>query len=340
MDNFSAMYAATHSPELIDRFFFPSQPTALPTRIADKAELVALCAEAGIAHPLTVMPQTSAEAGDAACRLGLPLIAKWSRPWLLPPGIGLRSVSLLHSPDDAQTLFARSKAAGSQLLLQRWLPGSPGSDWFFHGYFSGTSQCLFGGSGRKEVSWPINAGLTAKGSWQPNIEVEEASMEFATRISYAGALDLDFRRDEFTGTYQLVDVNPRPGAQFRLFTASGGLDIVRSLYLDLTGQNVPRQSATPDRIFVAENYALMSAACSGWRFATTGNQSGIMTGNVETAWFARDDLRPFYAMARASLGRSLTERVTRACGALALRKPTSVRLPVQPPRQREPSDQQ
>src|SRR5690606_26234297 len=70
----------------------------------------------------------------AAWRLGLPVVAKWSRPWLLPPGSGLRSTVLVRSAREARELYSRREEAGSTLLLQAFLPPGPDRDWFFHGY--------------------------------------------------------------------------------------------------------------------------------------------------------------------------------------------------------------
>ncbi|MGW6458404.1 carboxylate--amine ligase [Streptomyces sp. NPDC055078] len=262
MDDLSAIRAAAHAPRLADRYHLPQQPAELPGLLADKARLAGLCEAAGIAHPVTVVPASADEAGAAARELGLPLVAKWSRPWLLTAATGLRSTTLVRSPGAARSLFERAGSAGSRLLLQRYLPDAPASDWFFHGYFPGGEGPPVGGSGRKELSWPRRTGLTAKGSWHPNAEVEQAALRLVAQVGYRGILDLDFRREEATGSYQLLDANPRPGAQFRLFTGADGLDVVRALYLDLTGQPVPRLVSRPGRVFVAENYALLSALVS------------------------------------------------------------------------------
>ncbi len=336
MDDASAIHAAAHAPLLADRFLLPEQPGALPGRLADKAELAGLCADAGIAHPDTVVPETAHQAAEAVRRLGLPLVAKWSRPWLLTAATGLRSTTLVRSPAEARALYARSEIAGSRLLLQRHLADGPDTDWFFHGYFSADSACLLGGSGRKELSWPVRTGLTAVGRWQLNPEVEEAAQRLVSHVGYRGILDLDFRREGPAGPYQLLDVNPRPGAQFRLFTDSGGLDVVRSLYLDLTGQSVPRQVGRPGRLFVAENYALLSAAVSvRHRLPPAGPRPDSPQEGVETAWFAGDDMRPFFAMTRAWLGRGLAKSANRVRAVVGPRTPTVTGVP---PRPRGPAD--
>ncbi|MEV6574379.1 ATP-grasp domain-containing protein [Streptomyces sp. NPDC051577] len=258
MDDLSAIAVARIAPSLDERYRIPHQPDGLPARVADKAELSRLCARWDIPHPETVIPASGAEASEAAWRLGLPVVAKWSRPWLLPAGDGLRSTTLLHSAAEARRLYERSERAGSRLLLQRFLPAGQDTDWFFHGAFTRGGHPLLVGSGRKELSWPVRTGLTAVGRWLPDPAVEEAGLRLAERLGYQGILDLDFRRDE-RGCFRLVDFNPRPGAQFRLFTDAGGLDVVQAMYLDLTGQRVPTPSGGPGRVFVAENYALLAA---------------------------------------------------------------------------------
>ncbi|MET8678646.1 ATP-grasp domain-containing protein [Streptomyces sp. NPDC004647] len=306
MDDVSAIAAGELAGRLSGAFLMPHQQPDLPQEVADKAQLAEVCRSAGVPHPLTVIPGSGAEAAAAAQDLGLPVIAKWSRPWLLPRATALRSTTLVRTADAARLLYEQTAQAGSPLLLQRRLSGGRGTDWFFHGYFGADPGCLVGGSGRKELSWPVGAGLTAVGTWLPNLEVEAAARQLAERLDYRGILDLDFRRDTATGTYHLLDFNPRPGAQFRLFTDRTGLDVVRALHLDLTGRPVAATRPVPGRIFVVENYALLSglaaaAAARPWT-AERPPRTGVRYRNAETAWFAADDPAPFSAMAAAWLG--------------------------------------
>lgn len=323
MDDLGAVRVAEQAHRLAGRYLLPAQPPALPGRLADKAELASLCAEAGIPHPDTFLPASAAEAADTVRRVGVPLVAKWSRPWLLDPSTGLRSTSLVSSPAAAARLFERSAGAGSTLLLQRYLPERPHSDWFFHGCFSDGGRLLHGGTGRKELSWPPRTGLTALGRWKDEDAVAAAALRLARHTGYRGILDLDFRRDG-DGTCRLLDANPRPGAQFRLFTGADGLDVVRALHLDLTGRPVPPSPGRPGRVFVAENYALLSAVAS----ARPGGGLRLRARRgVETAWFAGDDPAPFAAMAGAWLGRGLAK------GARCLRpreEPPSAGAPPRP----------
>ncbi|MEU3668801.1 ATP-grasp domain-containing protein [Streptomyces virginiae] len=341
MDDLSAIAVSRVAPMLRDRFRIPHQPDNLPARVADKAELSRLCSRWDVPHPETVVPASGTEAAEAAWRLGLPVVAKWSRPWLLPSGAdGLRSTTLVHTTAEARRLYERSAEAGSRLLLQRFLPAGPDTDWFFHGAFTRGGLPLLAGSGRKELSWPVRTGLTAVGRWLPDPAVEEAALRLAERLGYQGILDLDFRRDE-RGVFRLVDFNPRPGAQFRLFTDAAGLDVVQAMYLDLTGQRVPQPSGGAGRVFVAENYALLAAVRGrslprrrpAAQAAPTGPVPAAERGRVEAAWFAADDVRPFLAMLAAFLGRGAAKGARALRGVPAQGRRTA-RAVVRAPRQR------
>ncbi|WP_208106971.1 ATP-grasp domain-containing protein [Streptomyces sp. GC420] len=322
MDDLGAIAAARLAGQLTGRYLLPAQPPDLPERVADKAELAGICEGLGIPHPDTVVPGSAALAVAAARELGLPAVAKWSRPWLLPGGSGLRSTCLVRTPGEAGELYARTERAGSSLLLQRRLPESPSGDWFFHGYARAAGGCAAGGAGRKERAWPHGAGLTAAGRRLPNPEIERAAARLVGALGYRGVFDLDFRLDPRTGRCHLLDFNPRPGAQFRLFTDSGGLDVVRALHLDLTGRPVTTSAAEPGRVFVVENYLLLSLLA-----APPGRRPERPAG-IEAAWFAGDDPGPFLAMAAASLGRGAAKALARAHRP----RPPAARAPVPPGR--------
>lgn len=283
LDDATAIAAGRLRDDLAPSYLLPEMPATLPERVADKAELAAVCAAADVPHPLTLVPDSPRRAADDARRLGLPLVAKWSRPWLLPAGGGLRSTQLVHTARQARELHARTAEAGSPLLLQAYLPPGEDRDWFFHGYADRTGAVRAGGPGRKRSSWPRGAGLTAVGHWTPNPEVRALAERITGGLGYRGVFDLDFRRCGTTGRYHLLDFNPRPGAQFRLFEDSAGLDVVRALHLDLTGRPLPDGDPVAGRSFVVENYAPLAALRTP-------------PGGRELAWYAGDDRAPGWAM--------------------------------------------
>ncbi|MET7688841.1 ATP-grasp domain-containing protein [Streptomyces sp. NPDC005483] len=283
MDDASAVAVSRMREELTPTYLLPDTPGALPEHVADKAELALVCASAGIPHPVTLAPGSLAEAADATRRLGLPIVAKWSRPWQVPSGSGLHSTVLVKSIRQAGELYLRTGEAGSPLLLQAYLPPGRDRDWFFHGYADRSCVVRAGGPGRKQRAWPRGAGLTVVGRWTGNPQVRALAERLTGELGYRGIFDLDFRRCGTTGRYHLLDFNPRPGAQFGLFTDTAGLDVVRALHLDLTDRQLPVGKPQEGRSFVVENYAPLAAL----RRAPHGR---------ELAWHAPDDPAPGRAM--------------------------------------------
>lgn len=332
LDDITALSLAECRPELAGRYLLPDQSPEQLARVADKAQLAETCRALSLPHPRTELPTSSDEAASMAWSLGLPVIAKWSRPWLLPVGGGLRSTTIVGSLAEVRELYARSPQAGSRLLLQELLPAGRDLDWFFHGYVDSGGACSTGATGRKERSWPDGAGLTAVGRWSANPAVDTMARELLGALGYRGVCDLDFRLDRATGAYHLLDFNPRPGAQFRLFTDRNGLDVVRAMHLDLTGRTVPTHAPSYGRRFVVENYAALSLLGSPRRrYPAEPGASRPLGERFETAWFAVDDLAPAFAMLRAWLSHALRK------GLLTLRRTVRAGRPRQPAEVPSPS---
>ena len=185
-----------------------------------------------------------------------------------------------------------------------------GHDWFFHVYVGRDGQCRPACTGVKERSYPAHAGLTSFGRCLPNEALRDSVTALLGRLGYRGIADLDLRLDDRDGQYKLLDFNPRLGAQFRLFTGPDGLDVVRAAYLDLTGQPVTGAAPESGRSFMVESYDPL-AAISYWRRGEISLRSWLAGARRvdETAWFARDDLRPFELMCIRMGWRALTRPI-------------------------------
>ncbi|MGV9305481.1 carboxylate--amine ligase [Nonomuraea sp. NPDC003727] len=303
MDDAGAIAVAEHAAELSHCFLLPGQAPGLPRRLADKAALSSLCTSLGVAQPETRVVTCPDDIAAAVADLGLPLVAKWAQPWRLPRQAGLRNTSLIHRPEQADGLLGHG--FDCDLLLQRFVPGGPTSDWFFHGYYDEDSSCLFGGTGRKERAYPPGAGLTTYGRALPNPAIEDVAHGMAAALGYRGVLDMDFRYDAAEDVYYLVDFNPRLGAQFRLFGDGRGLDLVRAMHLHLSGEHIPPARFVHGRTFLVENYDIYPAFRAGRERTCTAWLRAVREAD-ELAWLSADDFWPFVAMARQSIKRGFT----------------------------------
>jgi predicted ATP-grasp superfamily ATP-dependent carboligase len=189
------------------------------------------------------------------------------------------------------------------LMLQEYIPGGADSVWMFNGYFANDSECLAAFTGKKIRQSPPLTGATTLGICLRNQTVEDITRDFMRKIGYRGIVDMGYRYDQRDGQYKLLDVNPRVGSTFRLFVDSNGMDVVRALYLDLTGQPVKRGAVREGRKWIVEQSDLLSSLRYGRLGKLTPSQwVGSLDGIEEGAWFARDDPLPLAAMCLAYLG--------------------------------------
>jgi predicted ATP-grasp superfamily ATP-dependent carboligase len=295
-DDAGAIFLAEHGRHLRDWFLFPDPPEDLPRRLAGKHSLHELCRELGVPSPRATTPTSLEAAREFASAAGYPLIAKLTTPWAKGSRL-LRSTSVVASREALDHAYDTCARCGAGLMLQQLIPGGPGHDWFFHGYCDATSTCRPAFTGLKERSYPADAGLTSLGRSAKNLELREQVTTMLAKLAYRGILDLDIRLDERTGEYHLLDFNPRLGAQFRLFRDTAGIDVALAAYLDLTGQPIPPGEQVNGRGFLVENYDPISAL-SHLRHGSLTPRAWLASLRTvdETAWFARDDLRPFGLM--------------------------------------------
>ncbi|TMQ92797.1 ATP-grasp domain-containing protein [Actinomadura soli] len=332
LDDAGAIFVAEHADALAPHFAFPHQDPGVPRSVADKSLLLDACARYGIQCPPSRTPASAREVDEAARELGLPLVAKWARPWLRGPG--LRSTTLVRTLGEAHRLFGASRVRdpdgdAGPLILQRRLPPE-GGDWFFQGYFDASLDCLFGGVGRKHLAHPPQAGHTVEGEWVDNAELGRLAVRIVRLLGCRGPVDLDFRLDPDGGGYHLLDFNPRLGAQFRLFTDRNGLDQIRVLHLAQSGRRVPAVRPAFGRSLLVENHYLQQSATRPLRalprtFLPSPATLRSLPTKVrplretlrplreadEFAWYAGDDLPPFLAMGRQSVLRAVGRLRTR-----------------------------
>jgi D-aspartate ligase len=313
-DDAGAIFLAEHGGELRGRFLFADQEAGLPRQLAGKHSLHELCAGLDFPTPRSHLAGTAAEAAQAAADFSYPVVAKLARPW--ESASNQLSTQIVADPGALAAAWRAAEAAGTGLLVQEYVPAAPGHDWFFHGYASRTGECKPASTGVKVRSYPARAGLTSFGRCVPNRALRDSVTGLLAGLRYRGIADLDLRLDDRDGQYKLLDFNPRLGAQFRLFTGPGGLDVVRAAYLDLTGQPVTGAEAVTGRTFMVENYDPLSAV-SYWRSGELAPRSwlGAAAAADEAAWFAADDLRPFQLMCLRMGWRMMSRPVVRRLSA-------------------------
>jgi D-aspartate ligase len=302
IDDRAAVFVADEAEALKERFLFPNQPAGLTRTLSSKKEMHFLCKKMGVSTPEATFPQSADDVATFAETAAFPVVMKRIAHWL-PEHQTQESVLIVDAPEDLLDEYGKIQTPGEpNVMLQEYIPGGPESVWMFNGYFANDSECLVGLTGKKIRQAPPLTGATTLGICLENETVQETTREFMRSIGYRGVVDMGYRYDRRDGQYKLLDVNPRVGSTFRLFVDSNGMDVVRALYLDLTGQPVKGGVAREGRKWIVEHSDLLSSLRYGRLGTLTLTEwARSLCGIEEGAWLARDDLVPLAAICLASL---------------------------------------
>jgi len=296
-DDLSALLIAEHADELAAQFIFARPPASLPRTLANKRCLYELCHRLGIACPHTVFPQTREELPDLAAQFQFPVVVKATEPWLLPRGI--KSTAIVSGRQELIRYYDNfwRQAPTTNLMIQEMIPADCSEDWFVHGYCDDQANPTAIFTGVKLRSYPAFAGPTTLGRAVGNDALQQQAINLFSAIGYRGIMDLDYRLDRRNGRYNLLDFNPRIGAQFRLFEDRDGIDVVRALHLDLTGRGIRNGPQIEGRTFMVEIQDLL-ACFSYYRSGDLKIKDWLrsLRGVDESAWYAGDDPLPFLLM--------------------------------------------
>jgi predicted ATP-grasp superfamily ATP-dependent carboligase len=300
----TAQFVVDHAEALGRSFIFPRNDPGMIGRLVSKKGMYQLALEHGVPTPVTLFPECLDDVRAFIPKITFPVMLKGIFGNRLHAQ-GKDKMVVVHSPAE---LIERYRAMEDpelpNLMLQEYIPGDDDQIYIFNGYFDRESRCLASFTGHKIRQFPVHTGCASLGICRSNEEVARTTIRFMKAIGYQGILDIGYRYDPRDGQYKVLDANPRVGQAFRLFVAENDMDVVKSLYLDLTGQDqfpiVPREG----RRWLIEDFDLISSY-HYFQEGTLGLRGWLRSfkGVEEAAWFCPTDLRPFMKMLGDLLGR-------------------------------------
>lgn len=294
-----------HADQLSRSFIMPAQPPHLPRALADKREMHILARKHAIPTPDVRFPASVDEVEQYAADAPFPVVLKGIDGQRLKARTGLK-MAIVERPEELVPLYIRLEDPDEpNLMLQEYIPGGDDSVWMFNGYFGREGDCLVGFTGRKLRQTPAYTGVTSLGVCLPNPVVRDQTTKWMQELGYRGILDIGYRYDARDRHYKALDANPRIGATFRLFVGTNGIDVVRALYLDLTGQPVEVAEPREGRKWIVEGGDFDSFRTHR-RDGKLSLRSwlGSLAGIEESAHFAKDDLAPVVAVIASRVIRS------------------------------------
>ena len=182
----------------------PSPPLNSYEIARDKAKTLALAKTVGVGIPETVFPE---DPESLIGKLRFPVIAK--------PAVATGKVKIIFRENEAKAL--RKDNAESRYLIQERIRGDGYG--FFALFKKGAMKSFFMHKRIREVPPTGGSSSAAEATYDP--ELLEAGSKLLERLHWHGVAMVEFKRDDATGEFKLIEINPKFWGTLDLPIASG-----------------------------------------------------------------------------------------------------------------------
>ncbi|MCL1801252.1 MAG: hypothetical protein FWG25_07835 [Promicromonosporaceae bacterium] len=272
---------------LSDKFLIPLPDRAVADQLLSKASFYELCAQLGVAHPVSYAFTESAldEPGFGAdWELQYPVILKPSNTDLYPRVhfAGKKKVYSLDSLEQVREVSRQIFTAGydDALIAQEYLAGDESVMSVVNVYSDRHAEVKFCSVGQVVLS-EYNPQLVGNNNAIVAVRGREQLVESVKTVlngaGYRGLANIDAMWDPRSGEYKLLEANLRPGAT-SFYTRAGGENLARFLVNDLVFHK-----DIPEIVNVTDDLWLNLPYFAARHYAPTSTRD-LLTGKRATAW--------------------------------------------------------
>jgi predicted ATP-grasp superfamily ATP-dependent carboligase len=155
--------------------------------------------------------------------------------------VGERKAVLVESFERFEEEY-RKLAVTSEVLIQEFVPGDDTDVVVCCCYIGRGGELLGHYTAKKLVQSPPLTGTACIVELADIPEVLDGSIKLLRACGYVGMAEIEYKHDRSTGTYFLIEVNPRHWDQHELGTCAG-INLTWLAYSDMTGR--PCRPASP-----------------------------------------------------------------------------------------------
>ena len=240
-------------------------PRTALMRALDKGALIEYAQAAGVPAPKSLVAHNADELKRVPAELGFPCVVKPVSSYLWRgegrwQAVGCRKAFMADSWEQLKAEYDSVATVNPDVLVQEWIPGSTKDIAIMGAYFGQGSEALGYFCARKLVQEPDDFGTGCVVQNVPLEEIVQPSLRLCKRLEYRGMAEIEYKRDENTGEYKLIEINTRHWDWHQLSHMSG-VNLTRVAYTDLTGHRLDAStSPRPGGKWVAEDTLLLHSA--------------------------------------------------------------------------------
>lgn len=227
----SLIFISKNKEELENYFELVASPWEITAKIVDKSKTFDEAKKLGIPFPRTFVPEDMNEVNKISHKIEYPCLIKpaHSHVFIKKYGKKLLRVNSAKALVE-QCNFLKSKE--NKIVIQEEIPGSDDKVYSFNAVFNQDSKPLAVFLGQKLRQYPPNFGVgtLTKSVW--NQKLAEVGVRLLKGMKFSGIAAVEFKKDERSGEFKLLEINGRSWSWNYLATFCG-MNMPHIAYCDL-----------------------------------------------------------------------------------------------------------
>lgn len=298
--------------ELKAHFVFPQVTKGLFTACCDKRLTADLCRRYGVRIPPSVALDAPDLLETVKDQIGYPCIIKPDDSTSFVRRFGCKVFIVAdHSELEEKRTLMREAGLGGQ--VQRIIKGFDDHMYTYDAYVGQDGAVSHALTCQKKRQWPINFGASTFIVQKHVPELHKIGAAFLEAIGWRGFAEIEFKKEEGTNDFYLIEINTRT-TNFNSMIDACGINMPYVCYRDMKGEPVPPLIMEEDLgqafcyqydDFFAKRAYLRTGQLT--RKEIKQQEKGV---RVTEALFAKDDLRPWFSFWSERAGR-LVKKILR-----------------------------
>ena len=214
------------------------------TDIMMKDTLEKLAVKYGMPIPESVELNDPAIFEKVERSIGYPCILKPTESTMFVAKFRVKNF-ILHSSEELTKYRGIIQESGLDGVVQRIIPGFDDHMYTYDAYLDRNSEVTHWMTCQKHRQFPINFGASVYTEQRLVPELHEMSREFYRNIGYKGFGEIEYKKDETTGKYYLIEINTRT-TNLNSLLEKAGVNFPLLAYKEMTGEKIEKENRTYD----------------------------------------------------------------------------------------------
>ncbi|GIO26682.1 carboxylate--amine ligase [Ornithinibacillus bavariensis] len=229
-------------PKIKEYYLIPQTEQGLASKVMNKDTLHALAVEHGVRVPETVRIHEPNFKERVEEEIKFPCLVK---PFDSPSFVATfrKKIFKVHNMEELEEAINKAKEANLEVFVQRIIPGFDDHMYTFDAYLNQDGKVTHWTTCQKLRQYPINFGASVYTIQKYTPELFDIGSKFLEAIHYKGFAEIEFKKDEETGEFYLIEINARI-TNFNHLLYKVGLNFPYITYREMIGKPLEPKALT------------------------------------------------------------------------------------------------